>query len=240
MGHPLRSGCKLTPEQEKQIIKAITDKDPDQMKLKGFLWDRKLVSELVKRLFGVVMPLTTMGHYLAKWGFTAQRPKKKNYKQDEKEVTAWLNEEYPKIAQKAKEEKAEIFWVDETGVANTSNYVKVYAPIGKTPTIPVASEHIRVNMISAINNKGKLRFHFYEGKLNQKLYINFLIRLIKSSDKKVYAIVDNLKVHHGLRLQDWVEQNKDKISHFYLPSYTPELNPNEYLKIPQCTVLLFS
>ena len=229
MGRPERSGRKLTPEQEKQIIRLITDKDPNQLKLKGFLWDRKLVSELVKRQCGVKMPLSTTGYYLARWGFTAQRPKKKDYRQNAKEVSAWLEDEYPAIAEKAREERAEIFWVDETGVANTGNYVRGYAPKGRTPTLPVASVHIRVNMISAITNQGKLRFHFYKGKMNQQLYMDFLARLIKSSGRKVYAIADNLKVHHGLILQDWAEQNKDKISLFYLPSYAPELNPDEYL-----------
>jgi transposase len=144
MGRPKGSGCKLTPEQEAKIIKLITDKDPEQLKLKGFLWDRKLVSELIKQQYGVKMPLSTMGYYLAKWGFTAQRPKKKHYKQNEKEVRKWLDETYPKIAEKAKKEGGEIYWIDEVGIQNTSNYVKGYAPIGKTPKIGRASCRERV------------------------------------------------------------------------------------------------
>lgn len=230
MGRPKGAGCKLTPEQQNQIIKQITEKDPNQLKLPGFLWDRKLVAGLVKREFGIEMPLSTMGYYLAKWGFTAQRPKNKHYKQNAKEVETWLNETYPDIAKQAKEESAEIFWVDETGIHNSSNYVKGYAPKGQTPTVLIASEHIRINMISAITNQGKLRFHFYREKMNQNLFIDFLIRLIKSSDRKIYAIVDNLKVHHGVAiLKPWLEANTDKIKIFYLPSYAPELNPDEYL-----------
>ncbi|MDR0804757.1 MAG: winged helix-turn-helix domain-containing protein [Oscillospiraceae bacterium] len=101
MGRPKGSGRKLTPKQESEIIKQITDKDPNQLKLKGFLWDRKLVAELIKQKFGIKMPLSTMGYYLAKWGFTAQCPKKKHYKQNEKEVNLWLEQEYPAISQKA-------------------------------------------------------------------------------------------------------------------------------------------
>jgi hypothetical protein len=126
---------------------------------------------------------------------------------------------------KAAEEIAEIYWIDETGVQSTSNYVKGYAPRGQTPTIPVATKHTRVNLISAITNGGKLRFHFYHGKMNQDLFESFLTRLIKSTDKKIYAISDNLSAHHGLHLQEWIKHNADKIKLFYLPSYTPELNP---------------
>jgi transposase len=229
MGRPKGSGCKLTPEQERKIILLITDKDPEQLKLKGFLWDRKLVAELISRKFGIKMPLSTMGYYLAKWGFTAQRPKKKHYKQNEKEVKKWLDETYPGIAEQSKAENAEIYWIDEVGVQNKSNYVKGYAPKGRTPTAPVASEHIRVNMVSAITNQGKLRFHFYHGKMKQDLFIDFLTRLIKSSSRKVFAIADNLPVHHGILVQAWEKENAETIKLFYLPSYAPELNPDEYL-----------
>jgi transposase len=229
MGRPKGSGCKIKPEQETKIIKLITDKDPDQLKLKGFLWDRKLVSELIRQQYGIKMPLSTMGYYLAKWGFTAQRPKKKHYKQNEKEVSQWLGKTYPKIAEKAQKEDGEIYWIDEVGIQNTSNYVKGYAPKGKTPAVPVATKYIRVNMVSAITNRGKLRFRFYRKKMNQNLFIDFLERLVKSTPKKVFAITDNLPVHHGLLVQEWEKGNAERIAIFYLPSYAPELNPDEYL-----------
>jgi transposase len=154
---------------------------------------------------------------------------KKHYKQNEKEVQKWLNITYPDIVKKAKEEDAEIYWLDETGVQNTSNYVKGYAPKGKTPTIPIATKHIRVNMISAMTNQGKLRFHFYHGKMNQDLFMGFLTKLNKRTDKKVYAITDNLNVHHGLHVKDWIKENVNKVKLFFLPPYAPELNPVEYL-----------
>jgi len=155
--------------------------------------------------------------------------KKKHYKQDDKAVKEWLEVTYPEIVRLAAEENAEIWWLDETGVQNTSNYIKGYAPIGVTPVIPVATKYIRVNMVCAITNSGKLRFNFYHGKMNQDKFKGFLIRLITSTDKKVYAISDNLTAHHGLLLKEWEEKNNGKIKLFYLPSYSPELNPVEYL-----------
>jgi transposase len=154
---------------------------------------------------------------------------KKHYKQSETAVETWLETEYPEIEKKAREVKAQIYWIDETGIANTSNYVRGYAPRGKTPTMPIASEHIRVNMISAITNQGKVRFHFYRDKLNQDFYITFLKRLMRNAKGKIFAIADNLKVHHGLVLQDWAKRYAYKLSLYFLPSYSPELNPDEYL-----------
>jgi len=144
-------------------------------------------------------------------------------------VKEWLDVTYPKIVKQAKDENAEIWWVDETGARNASNYIKGYAPRGVTPTLPIASHHIGVNMISAITNKGKLRYHFYRGKFNQALFMGFLKRVIKGTDKKVFAILDNSTTHHGLLVQNWKEKQAELITMFYLPSCSPELNPVEYL-----------
>ena len=156
-------------------------------------------------------------------------PQKKDYRQDEKAVKEWLDVTYPEIVRRAEAENAEVWWVDETGARNTSNYVKGYAPRGETPTVPVASVHIGVNMISAITNSGKLRFHFYHGKFSQGILINFLTRIVNSTDKKVFAIVDNSTTHHGLLVREWVKGVGEAITIFYLPSYVPHLNPVEYL-----------
>jgi transposase len=136
---------------------------------------------------------------------------------------------YPAIVSQAVEEKAEIWWIDETGIRNASNYIKGYAPKGKTPIIPVASAHIGVNMIAAITNTGKLRYHFYRGKFNQNIFMSFLKRIINTTGKKVFAIVDNSSIHRGGIIQNWKEKQTEFIRVFYLPSYTPHLNPVEYL-----------
>ena len=139
---------------------------------------------------------------------------KKDYRKDEKAVKEWLLVTYPAIARQAIEEEAEIWWVDETGARNNSNYVTGYAPRGQTPTIPVASNHIGVNMICAITKCGKLRYHIYRGKFSQKIYIKFLMRIINTTDKKVFVIVDNSSTHHGLLVKKWGERNGEHITLF--------------------------
>jgi transposase len=104
-----------------------------------------------------------------------------------------------------------------------------YSPRGVTPTVPVASAHIGVNMITGFTNTGKLRYHFYRGKFNQDIFIRFLTRIINGTKKKAFAIVDNSSTHHGLLVRAWKEKHKDSITIFYLPAYVPHLNPVEYL-----------
>ena len=54
-------------------------------------------------------------------------------------------------------------------------------------------------------------------------------RLIADSDKKVFLILDNLRVHHAKDVRKWLDKNREDIEVFYLPAYSPELNPDEYL-----------
>ena len=228
VGRPQNSG-NLSLEQQNQIQKCLIDKDPNQLKLPGCLWNRNNIQGLIKQLFKVELTLQAISKYLKKWGMTPQRPICRSYKQNSEEVKAWLDEEYPEIQKRAKEEDAEIHWGDETGCQNESNYVKGYAPKGKTPVLLVGNEKIKVNMISSITNQGKLRFMFYRTSMNGKILIKFMKRLIKDTDKKVFFIIDNLKADHAIIVKEWLEKHKDEIEVFYLPSYCPEYNPDEYL-----------
>ena len=218
----------LTPGQEKEVRNAIIDKCPEQLKLKGCMWTRNNIAELVKRLYGIKMPLSTLGYYLERWGFSVQRPTKRAYKQSPEQVAKWLNEDYPEIKARAAAENAEIFWGDETGVQNTADYLRGYAPIGQTPIIQVQAQKFKANMISAISNRGKVRFMIYEKMTPDKL-IEFMRRLVNDTNRKVFLILDNLRIHHSKKVKAWLDKHCSEIEVFFLPPYTPEYNPDEFL-----------
>ena len=135
----------------------------------------------------------------------------------------------PAIRQKAGKEDAEIHWGDETGLCNDSYHGGSYAPRGKTPAIRLSARYKRVNLISTVTNQGKVRFMIYKDRMNADTFIKFMKRLIKDADRKVLLIIDNLKVHHGYKARNWLQEHTDHIEVFFLPSYSPELNPDEYL-----------
>ena len=223
------SNCLLGVKEEKEIQKLIIDKTPDQLKLPFVLWDRKAVKELVHRQYGVNIAIRTIGDYLQRWNFSPQRPLKRAYEQQPKAVQHWLNEVYPQIQAKAKQENAEIHWGDETGFRNDHHYGRGYSPKGKTPVVRLSAKRVSINMISSITNQGKVRFMIYSKNMNAKVLIKFLTRLIKSSNQKVFLILDNLRVHHANVVREWLEGKEDELEIFFLPSYSPELNPDEYL-----------
>ena len=176
------------------------------------------------------MPIRTVGEYLKRWGLTVQRPAKQEMNQKKEQVDTWLKEQYPAIHAQAKDENAEIFWGDETAVQNVANYVRGYAPKGHTPVVKVQTKKMHINMISAINNQGKLHFLLYSDAINSERLIAFMEAIVKTTKgRKVYLILDNLRVHHSKAVTEWVEDHKAQISLFHLPPYAPEYNPDEYL-----------
>jgi transposase len=228
-GRKLGTQRTLTPEQERELQRVIQDKTPDQLKLQFALWNRNAIKELIHRRYSITMPIRTVGEYLKRWGFTPQRPLKKAYEQSPAEIQRWLTNTYPSIAQKAKQEGAEIQWGDETGLTNECNYIRGYAPAGQTPIIHQNAKRFSMSMISSVTNRGKVRFMCYEGAMNVDIFLNFLKRLIKDNPQKVFLIVDNLRVHHAKVVQRWLDKHKDQIELFHLPAYSPERNPDEYL-----------
>lgn len=228
-GRSKGSGSRLTEEQQTDIQRILIDKNPEQLKFKFALWTRAAVKEMIKKLYGIKMPIRTVGDYLQRWGFTPKKPIKRAYEQAPEKIKKWLDEEYPKIAKRAKKENAEIHWGDETGIQNTANVARGYSPIGTKPEVRINVRREKLSMISAITNNGKVRFMLYEKSMNPKLLIEFMKRLVKSTDKKVFLILDNLRTHHSKKVKSWLEEHKKEIAVFFLPPYSPELNPDEYL-----------
>jgi transposase len=228
----------LSTDQENEIRRILTKRTPDYFSFNMRLWTRKGVVMLIEKLYGIQMPIRTIGEYLKRWKFTPQKPKKRANEQDSKKVKKWLKEEYPEILKRAKKEKAEIHWGDETGICNTDQRGRTYAPKGKTPVVNLPGRtKFRVNLISSITNQGKLRFMIFESGMSEKVLIRFLSRLIADVRKKVFVILDNLNVHKTPAVREWLKKNKKKIEVFYLPTYSPDLNPDEFLNCDLKTAL---
>jgi len=144
-------------------------------------------------------------------------------------IQAWLERDYPALAKRAKAVRAVIYWGDETGISNQDQVGRSYAPRGRTPVVVRTAKRITRSMISAVSNRGLMRFMLYEGALTADRFIAFLRRLVRDAGRKVVLIVDNLKVHKAGKVQAWVESHRHEIELYYLPAYAPDHNPSEYL-----------
>jgi transposase len=193
------------------------------------LWTRQAVRELILRRYDVLLCVRAVGNYLKRWGFTPQKPLTKAYEHSPQAVGKWIDEEYPTISKRAKHEGAEIHGGDETGLRSDDVRGRGYAPKGEAPVLRIKNNRSSLSVISTVTNKGQMRWRIFSGALDARILIDFLKRLIRHAPKKIFLILDNLRVHHAKIVQQWLAENSDKIEVFYLPSYSPELNPDELL-----------
>jgi transposase len=223
------TGCILDEQQQLAIRQLIHAHAPDQLDLPYALWSRPAVSAPIEKEYGMTLPVRTVGSYLQRWGFTPQRPLDKAYEQNPAAVQAWLNEQYPAIARRAKMAGGEIHWGDETGLRSDDVRGRSYAPRGDTPVVRPNHRRENVGLISAVTNRGTVRWMVLSRAINTALLIDFMQRLVRDAQRKVFLILDNLRVHHAPSVVAWLDDHRDRIEVFYLPSYSPELNPDELL-----------
>src|SRR3954454_3913670 len=217
----------LDAAQEAEVQKLIRRHTPDELGLPFALWSRAAVGMLITRQCEVELAVRTVGKYLARWGFTAQKPIRRAYEQDPAAVRRWLRREYPAIVARARHARGVIFWGDETGLRSDDVRGRGCAPRGRTPVVRVCQTRIKLSLITAVTNRGELRWMIVDGAVNAPTFIRFLERLIRDARGKVFLIVDRLKAHRARLVRDWLEAHRSEIEVHYLPSYSPELNPDE-------------
>lgn len=226
-GRPKES--RLKGYQAATIVRIITDRCPDQIKLPFALWTRDAVAALIERRYGLKLSVWTVGRYLRRWGFTPQKPMRRAFEQDPAAVKDWLDTEYPGIRTLARKEKAEIHWGDEMGLRSDHQVGRTWSRKGQTPVVPGTGKRFRCNVLSTITNRGTLRFQVFHERFTASLFIGFLRRLLKSSQKKVFLIVDRHPVHRSRKVSEWLARHEKEIRLFFLPAYSPQLNPDEFL-----------
>ena len=226
---PRRGQGRLTEDEARQVRDRIAQGTPDRLELPFALWTSRAVRELIERRSGKRLGLSTVQLYLRRWGMTPRKPLVRAKQRQPAAIAAWLETAYPAIARRARAARAVIYWGDETGISNQDQIGRSYAPKGRTPVVTRTARRIAQSMISAISNRGLLRFMLYDGALDADRFVAFLRRLIKDAWQRVFLIVDNLKVHHARKVKAWVASHAHEIELFHLPAYAPDRNPDECL-----------
>lgn len=220
---------RLPAQQAAVIVKQLTDRTPDQLKLPFALWTREAVRDLIAQRTGVHVSVRTAGRYLKRWGFTPQKPLRRAYERDPAAAKRWKEQEYPAIRKQAKAENAEIHWGDQLGARSDHQAGTSYGRRGETPVIPGTGKRFSVNMMSSITNLGFLCFLLFRERFTAEVFIRFCRRLLRQRRRKIFLIVDRHPVHRSAAVRRWLDANAHRIRVFFLPGYSPELNPDEYL-----------
>jgi len=209
------------------VYRVVTGGDPRQYKFPFALWTRNAIAILLYRRYGVRLSANSVGRLLAHLGITPQKPLWRAYQQDPERVRQWIQAEYPAIARQAQQEKAEIWFGDESGVRSDYHAGTTWAARGKTPVVRTTGARYRLNMLSAVNRRGKMRFMIEAKGLNADVMCRFLDRLMAGQKRRVFLILDGHPIHKSARLARKVSGFDGRLKLFLLPPYSPELNPDE-------------
>jgi transposase len=219
---PLLDGKKLS-----WLYNTVASKSPLQMKFTFALWTSRMIGQLIWQKYHIRLSKASVCRLLNQLGLTPQRPLWRAYQQRPEDVERWLNEEFPKIRALAKKERAIIFFGDEAGVRSDHHAGTTWAPKGHTPIVSTTGARFGLNLISAVSAQGEFRFMLTPGRVGAAVFVEFLKRLIYNSERPIFLIVDGHPAHKAKMVKTFLAANERKLRVFYLPPYSPELNPDE-------------
>jgi transposase len=220
---------KLDGKAFKWIYDTVTNKNPLQFKFAFALWTCPMIAQLIKERYGIHLSRWSVGRLLNQLGLSAQKPLWRAYQQNPQAVEQWLKTEYPQIRRQAKKNKAEIYFADEAGIRSDYHSGTTWGVRGKTPIVSSTGARFSLNLISAVSSKGQMRFMVVKGRVGAAVFITFLKRLLYNATRPIFLIVDGHPVHKAKMVKEYLETLQGKLRLFFLPPYSPELNPDEYV-----------
>ena len=218
---------KISEEEMRWIAGAVRENTPQQLGFEFGLWTLSLLRELIKREFGKSLVLESVRRIMILMGFSAQKPLYQAWQQDPELVKKWATETYPAIKEEARAAGATIYFADEAGIRSDYHTGTTWAPVGETPVVTVTGRRFSFNMISAVSPRGDFRFMIYEGYGTAEVFKEFLKRLMIGATKPVYVVVDGHSIHKAKIVKEYVGSHNGNLKLFYLPPYSPHLNPDE-------------
>lgn len=218
---------KMDAKTIQRVYRTVTMKNPLQLKFTYALWTAKIVGEIIYKRFGIKLSKASVCRLLGQLGLTPQRPVWRAYQQKPEVVQEWLEKEYPRIQSMARRMKAQIFFGDEAGVRSDHHAGTTWAKKGKTPIVSSTGARFGLNMISAVSAQGEFRFMVVKGRVASAQFIEFIKRLIQGTERMIFLIVDGHPTHKSRKVANYIETIKKRFRLFFLPPYSPELNPDE-------------
>ena len=226
----IASGRKrlLTDKQLLQLYKWICG-NPRQAQFDFGLWTRKIVGDLIHREFGIRYTPQNVGKILKMLGFSPQRPVWRALERDPEKRRKWMEETFPAIKKRAEQEGAKIYFADEAHSRTDHHVGTTWAPVGQTPVAEHIGAREGIGMISAISMRGEMHWMVYSESMNSALFTDYLGYLIEDVEDRIFLIVDRAPYHTSQETALWLMDHKDRIELFFLPSYSPDLNPDEWV-----------
>jgi transposase len=226
----IASGRKslLTDKQLLQLYKWICG-NPRQVQFDFGLWTRKIVRDLIRREFGIDYTPQNVGKILKMLGFSPQRPVFRALERNPELRRIWAEETFPAIKKRADEEGAKIYFADEAAARTDHHGGTTWAPVGQTPVVEHLVARETIGMISAISMRGEIHWMVHTESVDSEVFTAYLGYLIQDVEGKIFLIADRARYHTSKVTAAWLSEHKDRIEMFFLPSYSPDMNPDEWV-----------
>jgi len=224
-----RSGrpAKLDATDMRYIYETVTEGDPRQEGFPFALWTLKMIRKFIRRELGIELSRWSVSRLLKQMGLSVQRPVWRSWQQDADAVKRWQSRQFPALRAYAKRTGAKVYFADEAGIRSDYHSGTTWAVRGKTPMVKNTGARFGCNMISAVSPRGELRFMVTERRMSASLFCEFLDRLMVGEDGTVLVVVDGHPSHKAKKVSEHLEKYHGRLRLYTLPSYSPELNPDE-------------
>ena len=228
-------GPELKLKYEKYKIFSIIKKPATEYNFETPLWDCKKIQKVIEKELNKKIAVSSLWESLRKWKLTPQKPEKTAFERSQRKVNKWLKEEWPKIEEHRRKWQAMLYFQDESSVSLVPVLGTTWAKKGETPKVKVTGNRGSIAVSSAISPAGRMVFRIEKKNVNSETFIDFLKQMMKNHKwRKIIVIADNSSSHTAKAVENFIEDNKNKIAVYYLPTYSPDLNPDEevwkYLK----------
>ena len=225
---------KLNKEDKKKVISWL-EKSAMEFGFETPLWDCKRIRIIIKKELNKNISISNLWENLRRWNFTPQKPEKMALERSQRKVNKWVREEWPKVEEHRRRWQAMLYFQDESSVSLVPVLGTTWAKKGETPKLRVTGNRGSIAVSSAISPAGRMIFRIEKERVTSKTFIDFLKQIMKNHPwRKIIVIIDNSPTHTAKAVENFVNENRNKIAVYYLPTYSPDLNPDEevwkYLK----------
>jgi len=191
------------------------------------LWTVGRLHRVIREEYHVTVSQDTVWRRLREAGLTYQKPEREYYEIDEEARRKWRRYEVPKIRKCVKKTRAILYFQDEANVSLTAFLGKTWAPCGQTPKARVTGKRGGVAAMSAISKPGHLLFRLLEKRIASSEVIAFLAQMLRHHPRRhLVVIMDQARPHTSKKTKAYIESQR-RLHVFYLPSYSPDWNPDE-------------
>jgi transposase len=176
-----------------------------------------------------LFPIAGVTKLLRRLSISLQKSLRRAYERNPDLVNDWKEKILPRICSRAKKNNALILYLDEARIRSDPVLGRTWGRKGSTPVIQTSGQRQKINAISAVSPTGEFKYLLYTNRFSAAFFIEVLKLFTKRVRRKCYFIVDSHPSHKAKIVRDFVKGTKGKIELYFLPPYSPDLNPDEFV-----------